>query len=288
MRVFVIHNPNSGLGVPIDALQRSIESAGHRIVGMAEHGATTSDGEIPDAQVVVAIGGDGTIAAVAKRLLRSRAMLAILPYGTANNIAGSLAVAGPAEELIRGWNSAHAVDLDLGVAIGPWGELPFIESAGAGLLTRGIADLDRDAPHREAGDRDAMLNKARSRFCSLLAGMQPERLVVFGAGRRLEVQLLMLEVLNIRTVGPALVLAGSAHPGDGMFDVLGVDATQRAQLQQFLRGDHQVLRLPTWRAAEVTIVGCDRFHVDDRVMEALGRRPVTLRIRPAALQVLVP
>lgn len=45
--------------------------------------------------------------------------VAILPLGTANNIARSLGIAGTPHELAESWHIEHARKLDIGAANGP-------------------------------------------------------------------------------------------------------------------------------------------------------------------------
>ena len=66
--------------------------------------------------LVVAAGGDGTVATAAGIAVRTSAPLAILPLGTANNIATSLGVSAPAPDLIASWATARRVPFDLGRA----------------------------------------------------------------------------------------------------------------------------------------------------------------------------
>ena len=61
--------------------------------------------------------------------------IALLPSGTANNIARSLGlVERPFEELVRGWESARRVKLDVGVAPGRGASAISSRASGAGLF----------------------------------------------------------------------------------------------------------------------------------------------------------
>lgn len=71
---------------------------------------------------IIAAGGDGTVRKIAKHLVGSGTPLAILPLGTANNIATSLGIAGETRDLIVALASARVKKFDVGVAKGPWGK----------------------------------------------------------------------------------------------------------------------------------------------------------------------
>ena len=84
---------------------------------------------------MVVAGGDGTVGKVARSLVGSRIPIAVLPMGTANNIARTLGLTGTTfQDLIEGWNAARCVNFDVGVAKGPWGSKCFIEGFGVGLF----------------------------------------------------------------------------------------------------------------------------------------------------------
>src|SRR4029079_17021998 len=60
--------------------------------------------------------------------------VAILPMGTANNIARSLGITGEALDVVRRLRRAPEKKLDIGVVNGPWGYKLFVEAVGFGLV----------------------------------------------------------------------------------------------------------------------------------------------------------
>ena len=81
-------------------------------------------------------GGDGTVAKVARRLVKSRSKIpmSVLPLGTANNVARTLGFDISAEAVIAGLKKGKTSSFDVGIARGPWGKRYFFEGAGAGLF----------------------------------------------------------------------------------------------------------------------------------------------------------
>src|SRR5947207_13732472 len=88
---------------------------------------------------IVAAGGDGTIREITKELLDRKLSektwpIALLPLGTANNIAQALNVDGNTEEIIQSWHHTHVKAFDVGRIRG----LPkvdfFLESLGYGIF----------------------------------------------------------------------------------------------------------------------------------------------------------
>src|SRR5688572_33392728 len=143
MRVLVLHNPKAGSDATDgEQLVRHIERCGHQVeVHTSKKAWRTALDRGPD--VVVAMGGDGTVGKIARALAGRDIPIALLPMGTANNIAAALGLQN--RELVRliaGWNDAERRPFDAAVARGPWGESRFLESVGIGLLSEAIAVID--------------------------------------------------------------------------------------------------------------------------------------------------
>src|SRR5918992_4788340 len=116
MRVTVVHNPQAGEGsYSREELLAALRDSGFK----ARYQSTKEDGwhrvlEGPG-DFVIAAGGDGTVAKVAKRIAGRGVPLAILPVGTANNIASAFGVTGSLEDLIEVWRSGQRRPFDLGI-----------------------------------------------------------------------------------------------------------------------------------------------------------------------------
>ena len=136
MRVTLFHNPGAGKkGHGKDEILAALELADHK----ARYVSTKSDKfkseiEKVDADFIVAAGGDGTVAEVIARLGNRKLPIGILPLGTANNIARSLAIAGEPQILVETWNLERTRRLDIGRVESPNGVSHFVESVGVGLL----------------------------------------------------------------------------------------------------------------------------------------------------------
>ena len=127
MRTLLIHNPTAGASHPnADELVRQLKDAGLR----PKYQSTKDDYKQTlrmGWDFVIIAGGDGTVARVARRLRKRNIPLAILPIGTANNIARALGVNGDMEAIISQLRGATPKRLDIGVAHGPWGKRRFLE-----------------------------------------------------------------------------------------------------------------------------------------------------------------
>src|SRR6188768_2219652 len=90
MRVLVLHNPKAGrVETDGEQLVRHIEQCGHQVeVHTSKKAWRAALDRGPD--LIVAMGGDGTVGKVARSLVGRDIPIALLPMGTANNIAAAL------------------------------------------------------------------------------------------------------------------------------------------------------------------------------------------------------
>ena len=302
MNVTLIHNANAGdsdLTTP-DQLVALIEEAGHTV----RHQSIKSDGwqnslDQP-ADLVAVAGGDGSVGEVVRRMVGRRTPVAVVPSGTANNIAKSLGIADwDAAQLIGGWSRAVRMNFDAGVALGPWGRRHFVEGVGMGLFTEAMPWIT----HRQcilqppsAGDRIAdALHQLREH----LHGTKASPLNVILDGRDISDNYIMLEAMNTHYVGPNLFLAPDVEHGDGLLHVVGVTEGDRELLDACL-GDWKFgstwpadLGVHTGKRLEIEWTGFP-VHIDDLPWQAEGDAPagsrdsIILTIERAALQFLVP
>lgn len=285
MRVGLIHNGEAGSATGVDELVAMLSRHGHTVGAVA----TMADGlaalPLTAVDLVAAAGGDGTVGAVAASVRDPRLPIAVLPIGTANNIATSLGIAVDLDEAIGAWATSRVQPLDIGVATGPWGERRFVESVGGGLVSHGIAVMDRQPWHAEARP-DVRLGRARGCHADLLDEIALVDWAVEIDGAAHVLPLLLFEALNTGLIGPNLALA-DASPFDGRLTVVAAYAEHREALQTWLRQDPRTTppALPTWQAREITITRADRLHVDDTVVDG---GDVRLCLDAGAVGVLVP
>src|SRR5262245_11364525 len=105
MRISVLYSEDAGDGVPIEAVREEIERHGHDLVYAAQDVTAFNRSLETAVDLAVAVGGDGTARRVALALAGTSTPLAILPFGTANNIASSLRLTGTLGELVARWST---------------------------------------------------------------------------------------------------------------------------------------------------------------------------------------
>src|SRR5882762_11576112 len=108
-RATLIHNEKAGdrrhsRGDLVELLER----AGYSVAYFPAKHSDLAEALGHPAEIVVAAGGDGTVARVVAHARSDGPPIAILPLGTANNIANSLGIRGSIEEVVVGWQEARA------------------------------------------------------------------------------------------------------------------------------------------------------------------------------------
>ncbi len=115
MRITLVYNPTAGDGVDPEELKALVEGAGHEVRVASKKGDWQKRLRKKPTDLVVAVGGDGTIGEVAVELAGSDTPMAILPMGTANNVGRTLELLGDARPVIESWDRVEPKPFDLGV-----------------------------------------------------------------------------------------------------------------------------------------------------------------------------
>ncbi len=235
-KAILVHNASAGIREPsLEALTAMIEAAGYRVKYRNSKRPDLEAKLEKQGDLVVAAGGDGTIAKVAKILLAKPepgSPLAILPIGTANNIALSLGITEQPDALIPRWSETSLRKLSHGIVHAHWGEQRFIEGVGLGSLAEATTPKPKDKSDPKG--RDFKINQGRIAFRRAIKHAKPERLYVTVDGTRIEDEVVLVEILNISQVGPRIRLAPNADPGDELLDVAYVTTEHRGALLEWL------------------------------------------------------
>ena len=239
MKVTVIHNPNAGDDTQPsgDQIVRLIREAGHKAKYFSSKDKKWKKALRKPCDIIAVAGGDGTVGRVARRLIDSRTPIAVLPMGTANNIANTIGVTGRTfEDLIEGWNTAQCMNFDAGVAKGPWGVRSFIEGFGVGLFAETMFGIEngQHAHVSRSEDPEEEISAALKVLKKQLSSYPSKDLTIRLDGQDLSGDYYMLEAMNIRYIGPNLDLVPRAQINDGLLDVVFVAKGEQTKLSQYI------------------------------------------------------
>ena len=269
MRLTLIHNAEAGDAQPSgEELIALARDYGHRVRYQDAHAKEFARVLDEPADLVLVAGGDGTVAKVAKRLVGRDVPLAMLPLGTANNIALTLGIRGSAREILEGLSKSTTKPMDVARATAPWGSACFVESAGTGFFAGILRDV-RDKVARTDVERPTTPVEDAAR--NILQALDAYRSVhrhVLAEGEDLSHRYLLVEAMNMRSIGPRMVLAPEADPGDGYLDLVLVRETDRRAFAEYLGGIadgiERVSPIETRRVRRVSFVwDVAHGHLDD-------------------------
>ena len=283
MKALLIRHKKAGDGsVRRKALVEAIEAAGWTVASLPRKKADAEAiaGAKPD--LVAVAGGDGTVAAIVRMLPDRSVPLAIIPAGTANNIARSLGMCGDPVASIAGWDFERRRRLDVGDVHGPWGCRRFVEGVGFGAFADSLRAVDacKDEPGCPTG-REALRSALRE------AAPLPLGIEIDGAPLADEV--ILLEVMNIAMTGPRLPLAPDARPGDGMLHISWLAAARREAMIRWLGKEKGAPPIEQRSGREMRLAGGGAaMRIDDRACRLKPGTEVIVRLEGQPVQVLAP
>lgn len=246
---------------------------------------------------LIIAGGDGTIRKVAgelldKKLSDRKLPIGLFPIGTSNNIATSLGITGDYSEFIRTLKGKNTKKYDVGRIYGLRQEKFFLESLGYGIFPSLMEEMDK----QDQSSKDTPGKKIRTAL-ELLYDVVTSCPAVF-----CEINLdqkdhsgkfLMVEVLNIPSIGPKLKLAPFANPGDGEFDVVLVSEEQRQNLADHIsdriQGKESLPFFKTIKAKDLKIFWQGpAMHVDDELLQLSKPKEIRIEVLEGVLDFFVP
>jgi diacylglycerol kinase family enzyme len=184
--------------------------------------------------LVIAAGGDGTVRKTACQLMDTGIPVAILPLGTANNLARSLGFTAPAEKIIQSLHCGERRPFDIGVARRTSRRHYFFEAAGGGLFAdyfRAVDTLEKEGavPKKKLTAQMSLLRELSSRYPARRCKMTLD-------GRDISARYILWGAMNIRSAGPALRLAPKAASDDGHLDFVAVRHHERELFTKHVDG----------------------------------------------------
>lgn len=286
MKAILVYNEEAGFK---GTSQKEVKEA------LEKQGFTTSSFSLQDEQfarlkqqecdLVMAVGGDGTVKAVALQLAGSKLPLGIWPEGTANNIANSYGISK--ETSFRSLVSRNLQQLKAGEVSLQGNTYPFMESAGVGLL----ACMMHEMIHRVVyTNEQEKLNKSILLLKEYLSNKKEYQLDIRLDGENLSGRYLAVEILNVRYTGPKLLLAPQRKAGRKQFDVVLISRSQAEVLDTYftdrLAGLQRPPQLPVYPAEKLTLRGSGLdFHVDDTLFQL--KDDTLIHLQPAGEETLI-
>jgi diacylglycerol kinase (ATP) len=273
-----------------------LRAAGHHVALHESSGidacAALVDAAAANGEIVVAVGGDGTVASVAGLASEHGATLGVVPAGRGNDFARMLGLptdpAGLATVLVDG--TVTGVDL-ISCAVGDQPRQLVVGSVYSGV----------DAIAAEMVERMRWTPRAlQYQVAALrsLASYTPTRVRVSVDGEVLSVDAATVVVANSAYYGAGMKIAPDASLTDGLLDVVVIAAGSRGRLIRAMPkvydGAHVALdEVTVLRGRVIEISGTPSVPMGGDGepvgrLPVLGDVPARLEVLPGALRVLLP
>ena len=157
--------------------------------------------------IVVAVGGDGTINEVASQLVNTNTTLAIIPCGSGNGLARDLGISLCYKKAIQQINSLKIKKIDVGVCNNQY----FFNLAGAGFDAKVAYDFNRGKKRKFFGYVWAILK--------VFFSLKDEYYEIELENENITGNFFFITVANCSQWGYNVKVAPNAKPDDGIFSV---------------------------------------------------------------------
>jgi diacylglycerol kinase (ATP) len=292
----LFHNPTAGEGDHSKkGLTEIIEAAGFN----CSYSSTKETGweKIKEEKIdfVIVAGGDGTVRKVAEELLDKSVLdkkfpIALIPSGTANNIGHTLELPKDVDAIVARWANETLRPFDVGKITNLKEAKFFLEGLGFGVFPELIKAMKKRSKEEETPELE--LQKALSLLHDIVLFYKGKAARVVINDKEYIDHYLLIEVMNIKSVGPNLDLAPHADPGDGELEVVLITENQREKLARYvhchLMNDEEDISFECIKAKKVSIEWQGHFcHADDQLIEINKAEEISVELLEGALQFMV-
>ena len=235
-------------------------------------------------EIVIAMGGDGTVEAVMRGMVGSKVRLGIIPAGIENKIARSLGIPTNLEEACALVASRKTRKLDVSqVKTGKGKNFAFFEMAGVGLTTA-MYPVVTSAVAKETSvlqeEVPAPVQKET----------RPKVILTLDDNNKIELDSMLVMVSNTPVFGKKFLVDPTDSSQDSLLDISVFQDFSKAELLGYYAktmdggysGNGKVVR---YQARKLKVRSLPRLKVMADGIEQ-GKGTVTFKVRPAALRVI--
>jgi diacylglycerol kinase (ATP) len=247
------------------------------------HAITLSkEGVEKNKDIIVAVGGDGTINEVASQMLNSKVVLGIVPLGSGNGLARHLGIPRTLTSALKLINEFQVTDIDTASINGK----PFVSIAGVGFDAK-VARLFAKVKRRGFFSYANLITNNYIRY-------KPKKYKIeFDDGKIINTEALFISFANSNQFGYNTAIAPNAQLRDGLLDICIVQkpnifrlpiianlmllrAIDKSQYVETIRASH--FRVRQTRNRVVNIDG-EAFKISKKL---------EIKVNPLSLQVIIP
>jgi diacylglycerol kinase (ATP) len=244
--------------------------------------------------LLVIAGGDGTIRKVSRELLNRKRIdrqvpIAILPLGTANNIAKTLNISGEIKDIVKSWRKKNIKRFDIGRIEGVDEAQFFLEGFGYGIFPA-LMKVMRGPDKELKKMPEEKMQRAIEELEEIILTKKPFSCSVEIDGVDHSGNYILVEVMNTESIGPNLLLAPGANPGDGKLELVLLTEKHRDQLLNQVRTPDtaRTMAFPAYKGFSIQL-HCEeaQLHVDDELFKIKQPGPVHIEAQTGMLDFLI-
>ena len=236
--------------------------------------------------VIIAMGGDGTIGAVIRGIAGSKARLGIIPAGTENDIARSLGIPEDLKEACAIIASGHTRKVDLGCITTKDEKNHYFFMMIAIGLTATLYPMVKDVPNGKFG-------RVMEAIKTILKyEPNPTVNLTLDDDSKIEVETMLVTITNTPVTGVKNLVAPDASMEDGLLDISVYPGFTKAELiNYFVKTAHEGTtpdgRIHRYRAKKIKVKTSPKLEISAEGM-TVGMGTAWIEVLPGAMRVIAP
>lgn len=291
MKIVFIVNPVAGKGhvlkvVPEIKSAMGNFDAAYEIIYTERPGHASEIASIyanEGADIIFAVGGDGTVNEVMNGIINSNSALAILPCGSGNDFIRSLGFKGTTGEIIAKVLNGKRKVIDVGYINGRY----FVNISSAGFDAEVVLATQKAKKFFLSGSIAYIAGLIGTIFVS-----KPKKVRIKVGDEEINDSILLMAVANGKYYGGGMLAAPDAILDDGYFDVCVIKSMPKIKLlflfPQFMKGKHKKFKEVSFHRADTVTIDCEcqlAVNVDG---EVFTDNKASFKLVKRALSVIVP
>jgi diacylglycerol kinase (ATP) len=282
-----------------EKLTALLDDYGYHVIGATpiEKGFKLIENKPVD--LIVIAGGDGSIKNICLLLVKSKLKnqkIGILPFGTANNIALHLGykLKSTLPLICKKWDRKNVQNYDLGHCAYNHQNYSFVEAIGLGIFPYLIQTMQNLVYNAKMLPSEEIKIAIKKLYKSMFQSQGKPYKIIIDANT-IEDDFLLIEIMNIQSIGPRWKIAPNADCADGYLDLVYITSAQKPILIQYLKslaqGKNPVFPFKSTRIQKVTIIPLSNSsvigHLDDQLIEMKPATELNISITKSYFQFLV-
>lgn len=248
----------------------------------------------PKTDFVIIAGGDGTVRKVVKKLWKNdehdNYKFALLPLGTANNIAKTLDIPEKEVDIIKSWKDGTSKKMDAGIVSGLAEPHLFLESFGLGIFPVLMEKMKYQAEEK-VDTPEKKLKTALKTLIKLIDSYRPPYFEILIDGKEYKDNYLLIEIMNTQSIGPNLGFSPDANTSDGEFEVVMISEHEKEKFKEYIKERLEgIENEPSFELikAKKVVIKCEKYdaHADDEILKVKKTPSVEIEVMEGFLKFL--